>query len=464
MPEDSLESALLPRPESPALAALTGFASGGGASVAAQADDACRLIAFYLPQFHAIPENDEWWGPGFTEWTNVARGRPNFDGHDQPHIPRELGFYDLTNPAVMRAQAEMARLYGIDGFCFYHYWFSGRRVLERPLDAFLASDIDLKFCICWANENWTRTWDGDERTVLLEQRYEQGDDERFFRSIERVILDRRYIRVRGKPLLAIYRAKHIPDPRATIATWRRLAAELGLPGLHVAAVDFYDISDPREVGADSLIEFPPHKFNGPSNMPSPCPRITNPAFQGGILDYRKMVAQAVHRRTDRFPYFRGIMPGWDNTARRQDTPTTVIHSSPDWYRKWLRYLRAWTREHAAHPDEAIIFVNAWNEWGEGCHLEPDLRWGLGFLEETLRSRAHDPSEALDAHAARLHRELAAALASDARPGDAPGPLPAGPYYRPVSERVRRISHALRRHPLLHRAGRALYRACTGNGP
>ena len=444
------------------MSAIAGLPTDGEPTAPANAEDPCRLVAFYLPQFHAIPENDEWWGPGFTEWTNVARARPNFDGHHQPHIPRELGFYDLTHPEVMRRQAEMAKLFGISGFCFYHYWFSGRRVLEGPLEAFVASDIDLEFCICWANENWTRTWDGDAHKVLLEQQYAPGDDERFFRSIERMLLDRRYIRVGGKPLLAVYRAKHIPDPRSTIATWRRLAAERGMPGLHVAAVDFYDISDPAEVGADSLIEFPPHKFNGPANVPSTIPRITNPGFSGGILDYRKMVAQAVHRRKGPFTYFRGVIPGWDNTARRQDTPTTGIHSSPQWYGKWLSYARAWTRTHAAHPDEAIIFVNAWNEWGEGCHLEPDLRWGLGFLEETFRSRTHDPREPLQAHASRLHGDLAAALASADGTEGAIGAPPPGAYYRPVSERVHRIAHALRRHPLLHRAARAVYRACAGN--
>lgn len=453
---DRAVPALLPLPEGKAMSAIAGFAPGRAAPAGtAGAVDACRLVAFYLPQFHAIPENDEWWGPGFTEWTNVARGRPNFDGHQQPHVPRELGFYDLTNPAVMRAQAEMARLYGIDAFCFYHYWFSGRRILERPLDAFLASDIDLGFCICWANENWTRTWDGDERTVLLAQRYAPGDDERFFRSVEHVLRDRRYIRIGGKPLLVVYRAKHIPDPRTTFATWRRLAAECGLPGLHVAVVDFYDISDPSEVGADSLVEFPPHKFNGPPNVPDAVPAITNPSFRGGILDYRKVIAQSVHRRPVPFTYFRGIVPGWDNTARRQDTPTTIIQSSPEWYGRWLAYLRAWTRTHAARPDEAIVFVNAWNEWGEGCHLEPDLRWGLGFLEETFRSRLHDPAEPLEAHAARLNAELAAALGADR--GTAIPP-PSGPYYRPVGERVHRIAHALRRHPALYRVARAAYRA------
>jgi hypothetical protein len=432
--------------------------------------DPCRLIAFYLPQYHRIQENDDWWGPGFTEWTNVARGRANFEGHYQPHVPRELGFYDLTQPDVMRRQAEMARLYGVTGFCFYHYWFSGRRVLEKPLEQFLASDIELEFCICWANENWTRSWDGDTKTVLLEQKYEPGDAERFFRSVEHVLHDRRYIRVDGKPLLVVYRAKDIPMPKQVFATWRRLAREAGMGGLHIAVVDFYDISDPAEVEADSLVEFPPHKFNGPVNVPDVVPPITNPAFVGGILDYRKIIAQSVHKAAPAFTYFRGILPGWDNTARRQDSPTTIIHSTPEWYTKWLAYLRSYTRQYASNPDKAIIFVNAWNEWGEGCHLEPDVKWGLEYLESTFRTRLYDPMSSLETSTAHLHAELANALAAGRHPsaivsvpphatnGHTPAPPPGGVYYRPVSERVHRIATSLRKYPLVYGLARSTYRS------
>jgi hypothetical protein len=435
-----------------------------------KAVDPCRLIAFYLPQYHRIQENDEWWGPGFTEWTNVARGRANFEGHYQPHVPRELGFYDLTQPDVMRRQAEMARLYGITGFCFYHYWFSGRRVLEKPLEQFLASDIELEFCICWANENWTRSWDGDTKTVLLEQKYEPGDAERFFRSVEHVLQDRRYIRVDGKPLLVVYRAKDIPAPKQVFATWRRLAGEAGLGGLHIAVVDFYDISDPAEVDADSLVEFPPHKFNGPVNVPDIVPPITNPSFVGGILDYRKIIAQSVHKAAPAFTYFRGILPSWDNTARRQDSPTTIIHSTPEWYAKWLAYLRSYTRQHARDQDKAIIFVNAWNEWGEGCHLEPDVKWGLQYLESTFRTRLYDPSVSFQASTAHLHAELAAALAAGRHPpvidpaapqatnGHATAPITNGVYYRPVSERVHRIATSLRKYPVVYGLARSTYRS------
>ena len=192
--------------------------------------DLTKLIAFYLPQYHRVPENSEWWGPGFTEWTNVARGKPNFLGHHQPNIPRELGYYDLTYPDTMREQAALAKLYGIHAFCFYHYWFSGKRILERPVDAFLGSDIDINFCLCWANENWTRTWDGDTRSVLMEQKYAEGDAESFIDSLIDSFRDPRYIRVDGKPMLLVYRAKDIPNPKQWFGIWRERVREQGFPG------------------------------------------------------------------------------------------------------------------------------------------------------------------------------------------------------------------------------------------
>jgi hypothetical protein len=355
--------------------------------------DPAKLVAFYLPQFHRIAENSEWWGPGFTEWTNVARGRPNFVDHYQPHIPRELGFYDLSNINVMREQADLARRYGVHGFCFYYYWFSGRRILERPLDNFLASDVDFPFCLCWANENWTRTWDGDNKSILLQQLYAEGDEERFIQSLMPFFEDPRYIKVDGRPMLLAYRVKEFPNPSASIAKWREVAAQLGLPGLHIAIVDFYDISDPREVGADALIEFPPHKFNGHGGQPNPIPKISNPNFKGGILDYWKIVAQAASRNRPNYALYRGIMPGWDNTARRQDTPTIVANNTPGLYGIWLRYLRSYCRLSPITRDGSFVFVNAWNEWGEGCHLEPDVRFGLQFLEETARSSWYDAAVA-----------------------------------------------------------------------
>ncbi len=414
--------------------------------------DKTKLISFYLPQYHRIQENDEWWGPGFTEWTNVAKARPNFDGHYQPHIPRDFGFYDLSRIEVMREQAEMARNYGVYGFCFYYYWFSGRRILERPLDNFLNSDINMPFCLCWANENWTRTWDGDTKSVLLEQKYAEGDEEKLIASLMPFFLDPRYIRVDGKPMLIVYRINELPSPAGSVLKWRAAAEQAGLSGLHISVVDFYDISDPREVGADAMVEFPPHKFNGPQNHPDPMPKITNSAFSGGMIDYVKMIAQSAHRERPEFIRYRGIIPGWDNTARRQNSPTIIVNNSPELYGAWLSYLRAYSRESQLNHESSFVFINAWNEWGEGCHLEPDLRWGLRYLEETKRSAWYDSMElSLAASKEKLKSMVSRIVEKDRIPTS-----PEISDYRPKNPLVPILSSALRRFPFLHRLARSVY--------
>jgi hypothetical protein len=353
--------------------------------------DASKLIAFYLPQYHKVAENSEWWGPGFTEWTNVVKGRPNYEAHYQPHLPRELGFYDLSNTEVMREQAEMAKIYGVGAFCFYYYWFSGRRILEKPTDNFLNSDINMPYCLCWANENWTRTWDGDNRSVLLEQKYLESDPLAFIQSVMAHFMDKRYLKVDGKPMLVVYRAKDIPNVTKVFRIWREAVKSAGFPDLHIAAVDFYDISHPDEVEADALVEFPPHKFNGPNTTPDCAPKITNHEFCGHIVDYAKVMAQSANRLIPDFTLYRGVVPSWDNTARRQNTPTTLHGASPELFEQWLRYLRAYTREIMHDRSDNFIFINAWNEWGEGCHLEPDQKYGLRYLEAVLSSSWHHES-------------------------------------------------------------------------
>lgn len=442
---------------SPSHRALSSYCGENSADDPGILQDKTKLIAFYLPQFHRIPENSEWWSPGFTEWTNVAKGRPNFEGHYQPHIPRELGFYDLSGIEVMREQTELAGQSGIHGFCFYHYWFSGRRILEKPVDNFLASDIEFPFCLCWANENWTRTWDGNAKSVLLEQGYAEGDEERFIRDLLPYLTDRRYIRVDGKPLLLVYRIKELPDPAASIRAWRQAAERSGLPGLHLAVVDFYDISDPDEVGADALIEFPPHKFNGPQNRPDHMPDFTNPDFRGGVVDYLKIITQSAVRHPPRFPLYRGIMPGWDNTARRQDSGMIIVNNSPELYGAWLRYLRGYTRLNRAEG-ESFIFINAWNEWGEGCHLEPDLNWGLRFLEETLHSSYYDG--AWHAQPLEIHQELLqASLRKIIEQQNIQARVDLADYRPPnpaLQMLVISISKSLRRFTPMHRLAKWLY--------
>ncbi|WP_192384902.1 glycoside hydrolase family 99-like domain-containing protein [Mesorhizobium silamurunense] len=442
---------------SPSFLALS-KAPGEQEEVGIRMDDT-KLIAFYLPQFHRIVENSEWWGPGFTEWTNVARATPNFVGHNQPRIPRELGYYDLTNPDTLREQTDLAKLYGLNGFCFYYYWFSGRRILEKPVDLFIKSDIEFKFCMCWANENWTRAWDGDTKSVLLEQKYAEGDAEAFIDSMLGYFNDERYIKVGGMPLLVVYRAKDIPDPRRWFAIWRDRVAANGFPGIHISVVDFYDISTPQEVGADSLVEFPPHKFNGPQNRPSKFPSFTNANFSGGIVDYRKMIAQSANRPKPSFNMFRGIIPGWDNTARRQNNPTIVVNSSPELYGEWLRFLRFQARQDHPDPEGRLVFVNAWNEWGEGCYLEPDQRWGLSYLEETLRSkfydRAREPVGADEARSRLFDRLVAPTKDEDF--SETQIPIEALAAIVPPSRIAMGASKLLRRWPPLHSLAAYFYK-------
>jgi lipopolysaccharide biosynthesis protein len=436
--------------------------------------DQAKLIAFYLPQYHRIPENSEWWGPGFTEWTNVAKGSPNFEGHYQPHIPRELGFYDLANVDVMREQAEYARQYGVGAFCFHYYWFSGRRVLEKPINNFLASDIQIDFCFCWANENWTRTWSGDTKSVLLEQKYADGDEERFIQSMADAFNDTRYIRVNNKPMLVVYRIKEMPNPAASITRWRAEAVRLGFAGLHVAVVDFYDITDPNEVGADALIEFPPHKFNGPQNHPDVIPVLSNPKFSGGLVDYRKVVLQSAQRPKPNFRLYRGVAPSWDNTARRQDTPTILVGAIPAIYCAWLKFIRRYTRIYNKSSEEQFIFINAWNEWGEGCHLEPDIRWGLKYLEETYRSAffvadenqySENPEEAINAAREELIKNLATISVNEHVAGsknsvDYQKQEELIRSYKPASSLVRLIEARLSRVPIFYPVAKQIYKICV----
>jgi len=422
--------------------------------------DGARLVAFYLPQYHRIEENSQWWGPGFTEWTNVAGAKPNFVGHDQPHIPRELGFYDLTYVETMREQAGLAREYGIHGFCFYYYWFSGRRILERPLDNFLTSDIDFPFCLCWANEHWTRTWDGLEHEVLLKQTYAEGDEERLIEDMYPFLADPRYLRVDGKPMLLVYRINELPSPASSIRKWRDQAHRLGLGGLHVVVFDYHDISAPQEVGADAMVEFPPHKFMRPDNWANPLPRFINPDFRGRLLDYPRMAAQGVLRETPLFSLYRGAMPGWDNTPRRQNAGTIIINSTPEIFGEWLRFLRIWTRQHKRKGHDDFIFVNAWNEWGEGCHLEPDLRWGLGYLEAVRRSSNISPDERADAAREMALREIEQLVTRQSDLLKSGPDILAADGARGRVHRIlllERIKHMLYRSPFLYRIARKLYR-------
>jgi lipopolysaccharide biosynthesis protein/glycosyltransferase involved in cell wall biosynthesis len=339
-----------------------------------------KLIAFYLPQFHPIPENDEWWGKGFTEWTNVASAHPNFQGHDQPRLPADLGFYDLRLPETMVAQIALARRYGIYGFCFYYYWFDGRRLLERPLDQFLAiGRPDFPFCICWANENWTRRWDGHEEDVLMKQNYSPEFAQRFIRDAIPILKDPRYIRVNGAPVLMVYRIDRLPDPRAAAEIWREECRKAGIAELHLVTVQSFGVTDPQPYGFDAAVEFPPHT-NRFLIDPKCYPGIDS-EFDGSLEDFNLVVSDQLDKPLPDYVLYRGVMPSWDNTPRRGRKAHILINSSPEAYQRWLRRVTAETMA-LAEVQEPIILVNAWNEWAEGAVLEPDNVYGHRFLEAT----------------------------------------------------------------------------------
>lgn len=338
------------------------------------------LVAFYLPQFHTFPQNDAWWGKGFTEWRNVTRALPQFEGHVQPRLPADLGFYDLRNPQVMRDQARLAAEYGIGAFCFYYYWFSGRTLMEDPLRQWLDDDsIDLPFCLCWANENWARRWDGRDDDILIGQRHSAEDDLAFIAHIAPYLRDRRALKVDGLPMLLVYRPHLLPDARATAERWRRWCRDNGVGEIHLAYVQGFERPDPRDIGFDAAVEFPPNMSN-PSSL-SARQWLLNPDFNGDVRDWRELAAEISARPLPDYPLYPGVNPGWDNEARRSGRGRVYLHASPRGYRDWLRSTIE-KRLAAAPTNKRMVFINAWNEWAEGAVLEPDARLGHAWLQAT----------------------------------------------------------------------------------
>jgi hypothetical protein len=351
-----------------------------------------RLIAFYLPQFHAIPENDEWWGTGFTEWTNVTKALPRFDGHYQPRLPGALGFYDLRDPDTLRRQADLARQAGIEGFCFHHYWFGGRQLLETPLHNLLANpDIDLPFCLNWANESWSRRWDGTEDSILIGQRHSAEDDVAFARALEPVFDDPRYIRVGGRPLLMVYRPSLFPDAAATVERWREHFARRGENPYIVLAQSFQDL-DPRRYGMDAAAGFPPHRVRD-FVQPLPIRRRFDPRLGMLAFSYDDAARNSIAYRPSEFRLFPGICPDWDNDARRNGQGVAFLGSTPAKYGAWLEHVAGWVASQAP-AEERIVFVNAWNEWAEAAYLEPDRHYGYAYLSQTARALSRVASGAV----------------------------------------------------------------------
>lgn len=353
-----------------------------------------RPIAIHLPQFHPIPENDAWWGKGFTEWTNVAKAKPRFKNHYQPHLPADLGFYDLRLPEIMESQALMAREFGIYGFCFYHYWFNGKRLLNTPVDEMVKSRrVDFPFIVCWANENWTRRWDGKDSEVLMAQHYSNQDHIDHIRFLcDNFFSDDRYIRIDNKPVFLVYRTELIPDIEKCSELWRREARLRGLKDLYLIRVEsFMSDKKPADLGFDAAMEFQPNWKKLPKReKPSLPERVLH--FTGlyeshlmadKVFDYSKMASLALSQKESEYKLYKCITPMWDNSARREKKATIFINSTPETYGNWFR--ETIKRFKPYSEEENFIFLNAWNEWAEGNHLEPCSRWGKRYLEETRDS-------------------------------------------------------------------------------
>lgn len=348
-------------------------------------DKAARVIAFYLPQFHPIPENDEWWGRGFTEWTNVAKARPLFPGHYQPNMPADLGFYDLRVPETRMAQAELAHNYGVHGFCYYHYWFGGRRILERPFNEVLRSnEPNFPFCLCWANHSWNSIWQGTPDRLLIEQVYPGMEDhERHFLYLLKAFSDERYIEVDGKPLFVIYKPDNIPDVNRVIDFWREKALKAGLKGLHIVGVSHRSEKwDPRERGLDSCTMQSLPTVNGriPRKYLSTKIKLWMKYTQHklSIYDYEEVLPILLRQNKPDFLDYPLVLPNWDNTPRAGLNGLVINNSTPELFRN---HLRSALKKITDLPQEnRIIFVKAWNEWAEGNHLEPDMRYGHGYLD------------------------------------------------------------------------------------
>ena len=384
----------------------------------------------YLPQFHPIPENDEWWGKGFTEWTNVTTAKPLFKGHYQPRLPADLGYYDLRVPEVREAQAELARNAGIEGFCYYHYWFGGKRLLERPFSEVIASGKpDFPFCLCWANQTWSGIWHGAPNRILVEQTYPGPEDNRkHFLALRDAFLDERYLRIGGRPIFAIYRPLEIPHVARFIQEWQELACRSGLPGIHFVAhlVQGESAWDYKSCGFDSCVVLNTLKVfrvsarelfleankNWSRRSTLHSQMGSNGDFYRGELRHwlwrqsRALSGQfsevRLYRNAQRFfldncsdqaDVYPCVIPNWDNTARSGLRGTVLHDSTPDLFRMHLRDALALVQSRTV--DQRLVFIKSWNEWAEGNYLEPDKRFGSDYLKVVREEISRGPDGSSD---------------------------------------------------------------------
>jgi GT2 family glycosyltransferase len=343
--------------------------------------DVVRVLAFYLPQFHPTPENDLWWGSGFTEWTNVARAQPSYVGHYQPHLPADLGFYDLRAREALAAQAALAARYGIEGFCVYYYNFSGRQLLGRPLEVVAENpDIAFAWCLCWANENWSRNWDGGTREVLLAQNYDDATLDAVVSDAVAQAADPRYLRVDGRPLFLEYRPLLLPDAASFAARCRAAFAAAGHPGVQLVYVESMEAVDagvsPASLGFDACVEFPPH---GRAVTATTTVDIAKPDWAGYRYGYPDTVIEFTTRPNAGYVRYPAVFPSWDNTPRQPLRGTSFDGATPEAFGVYVGEKLEEVRRFLMGEDR-LLFVNAWNEWAEGAHLEPDSGHGHRWLE------------------------------------------------------------------------------------
>lgn len=347
-----------------------------------------RVLAFYLPQFHPVVENDVFWGTGHTEWTYLAQAKPRFPDHYQPRTPADLGFYDLRLPEVRQAQADLAREYGIHGFCYYHYWFKGRRLLERPFKEVLESGKpDFPFCLCWTNHSWNwRRGDKERQGRLIPQEYSEEDDRNHIRWLLDAFEDERYIRIDGRPLFLVYRMFDLPDPLRTVTIWKEEAQQRGVPEPYLCKVDSHgEFGDPAEYGCDAAAEFWPHHLETFVERMSGLEEYYS---VNKIQDYSRVAEALLRRPAPSWRRFPCVLPDRDTTPRADyagENATAHIFrgSTPEAYGHWLEET---IRKISSYPvDEQLVFVNAWNEWSEGSYLEPDVKHGRAYLEATRRA-------------------------------------------------------------------------------
>lgn len=343
-----------------------------------------KPLAFYLPQFHPTPENDNFWHKGFTEWHNVTKAIPRYQGHNQPHLPTELGFYDLRLVEVLSEQVRLAQNYGIYGFCFYHYWFNGRKLLNTPIENLLKNqDIDQPFCIFYANDSWVRTWHGfsddddDNARVLVQQQHNADDDFAFMEDTVRYFKDKRYITVAGRPLLLVYHLHLFPDMLATTQRWRSVCEKHGIaePFLVQVQLPSEEKKDPAIRGFDAQVQFSP--LNVLNEVVEPM--LLDKNFAGNVYDYRAVVEQQ-KKLKPQYPLYRCVFPSWDNEARRPGNGTSYVNNTPVLFADYFRSMSQYALDNPV-GGECFVFVNSWNEWAEGAHLEPDRRYGYAWLEQ-----------------------------------------------------------------------------------